>query len=349
MSDLRRDPVIGRWVIVAAERSRRPSTIFTEIVLKEPDVCPFCDGNEHLTPPEILAFRKRDSQPDRAGWWVRVVPNKFPAVDVLGNVRRAGEGMFDMMNGVGAHEVVIEAPSHDASMADMPSRQIEEVFWAYRERMIDLQRDLRFRYVLVFKNQGPQAGATLAHAHSQIIALPIVPKRVQEELNGAEEYFRYKERCVFCDVIHQEQRDRLRVVGENDLFIAFHPFASRFPFETWILPRNHESSFTDIQIGEVRSLAAILKDLLMRFRTALSDPDFNYVIHTTPFSDRTSPHFHWHIELIPRLTHSAGFEWGTGFYINPVAPEEAAQRILNAREAPADNVEEPPQRESSVG
>ena len=337
MPDLRRDPVIGRWVIIATERSRRPVAVVDEIVMKEPEQCPFCDGNERLTPPEVLAFRTNDSQPDKKGWWVRVVPNKFPAVDVRGQVRRMGEGMFDMMNGVGAHEVVIEAASHDVSMADMPPHQIEEILWAYRERMIDLQKDLRFRYVMIFKNQGPKAGATLAHAHSQIIALPIIPKRVQEELDGSEEYFRYKERCVFCDIIHQEQHDRLRVVAENEMFIAFLPFASRYPYETWILPRHHESSFADIQIGEVKDLATILKGLLIRFRAVLSDPDFNYVIHTAPFSDRTSPHYHWHIELMPRLTRTAGFEWGTDFYINPVSPEEAAQHLLRAGETAIEN------------
>ncbi|HNY27864.1 MAG TPA: galactose-1-phosphate uridylyltransferase [Candidatus Sumerlaeota bacterium] len=328
MPELRKDPVIGRWVIIASERSNRPGAeVLNPTLPVGADTCPFCESHELATPPEILAFRHDSTLPNKSGWWVRVVPNKFPAMQIEGQLVRMGQGMFDMMSGIGAHEVVIETPSHEMDMADMPLGQIEEVLWAYRERMIDLHRDHRFRYVLIFKNHGPRAGATLAHSHSQIIALPIVPKRVLEEVEGARNYYEYKERCVFCDVIRQEERDNMRIVSENELFIAFHPFASRFPYETWILPRQHESFFCDIQMVEVKSLAQVLKRLLTRLKTALGNPDYNFVIHTAPFADEDLPYFHWHIELIPQMSTQAGFEWGTGFYINSISPEDAARRM----------------------
>jgi UDPglucose--hexose-1-phosphate uridylyltransferase len=331
MPELRKDPVIGRWVIIADERGQRPGAfVHAPVLPSDASSCPFCEGHEDETPGELLAFRDDKSKADEAGWWVRVVPNKFPAVQTDGQLHRVGQGMFDMMSGIGAHEVVIETPRHDMDMADMSVKQIEEVFWSFRERMIALHSDLRYRYVLIFKNHGAQAGATLFHSHSQIIALPIVPKRVIEEMTGAENYFQYKERCVFCDITHQEDRDQERMLDSNDLFSAFLPYASRFPFETWILPRQHSSFFGDIQMSEVNSLAKLLKRVLVRFKRSLDSPPYNFVIHTAPLTDTDLPHYHWHIELIPRLSTQAGFEWGTGFYINTISPEEAAKRVLSA-------------------
>ncbi|HBF34453.1 TPA: galactose-1-phosphate uridylyltransferase [Candidatus Sumerlaeota bacterium] len=347
MSELRKDPVTGRWVIIASERGNRPGALpgeFPEEFPTHGSRCPFCEGNEDMTPNEVLAFRDRNSQRNKPGWWVRVVPNKYPAMRIEGPTLRVGEGMYDMMSGIGAHEVVIEDPHHDVRMSDMPEKQIEEIFWAFRERMLDLHRDRRFRYVMIFKNHGAQAGATLEHAHSQIIALPIIPKRVLEELDGSQNYYQYKERCVFCDIIHQEERDNVRVVESNERFIAFHPYASRFPYETWILPRQHESFFSDIQIREVSDLARIFKNCVSRFKTVLNDPPYNFIIHTAPFTEDDCPHYHWHIELIPRLTRMAGFEWGTGFYINPISPEAATIRILNRD---AENTETPTEKNTN--
>lgn len=342
MSELRKDPVTGRWVIIASEREDRPGGTTRPMEESFPEtvegVCPFCKGQEQHTPSEIIAFRDKNSSRNEPGWWVRVFPNKFPAMKIEGEIRRVGEGMYDMMNGIGAHEVVVETPDHNTTMADMPLKQIEEIFWAFRERQLDLYRDRRFGYVMVFKNQGARAGATLEHAHSQIIALPIIPKRVQEEMDGAEAYYSYKERCVFCDIIHQEQRDNLRIVDSNDLFLAFHPYASRFPYETWIIPRNHSSFFGDIQINEISQLADIFKKCLERFRTVLQNPAYNFIIHSAPYREEDLRYYHWHIELIPRLTRIAGFEWGTGFYINPISPETATERILQER--PVSDLEE---------
>ena len=325
MPELRKDPIIGRWVIIATERAKRPSAHAVRQEEKREGFCPFCPGNEHHTPPEVLAYRSAEHLRNGGGWWLRVVPNKFPALQIEGSIKRVGEGMFDKMSGIGAHEVVIENPDHNLSLADLTENGVEEVIWAFRDRMIDLRKDPRFRYILIFKNHGREAGATLEHPHSQIIALPIVPKRVQEELVGSMKYFDYKERCVFCDIINQEVKDNVRIVDENDLFLSFNPFASRFPYETWIIPKKHEIYFNDIQKNGVINLAKILRSTLKRLKTVLQDPPYNFLIHTTPFDEGPIPYYHWHIEIMPKLTRVAGFEWGTGFYINPVPPEDAAK------------------------
>jgi UDPglucose--hexose-1-phosphate uridylyltransferase len=327
MPELRKDPVIGRWVIIATERALHPSNFKTdkEDRLTDLSKCPFEPGNEASTPPEILSYRKADSRSNEPGWWVRVVPNKFPALKVEGTMDKRGEGMYDMMNGIGAHEIVIETPNHDEEMALMPEMQINEVLWAWRDRIVDLARDTRFKYVMVFKNKGARAGASVQHPHSQIIALPIVPLRVQEELTGALQYYEYKDRCVFCDLIQQELSDRKRVVEDGERFISVVPFAQRFPFETWILPKQHESDYARTTRNDFLELAGLLKRTLQRLRGALDDPPFNLVLHTAPLNMESLPHYHWHIEIMPRVTRTAGFEWGTGFYINPTIPEETAQ------------------------
>jgi UDPglucose--hexose-1-phosphate uridylyltransferase len=325
MPELRKDPVIGRWVIIATERAKRPSAYSAHPEIKKGGFCPFCFGNEEHTPPEVLSYRPSDTKTNSSGWWVRVVSNKFPALQYEGQPKRMGVGMFDKMNGVGAHEVIIETPEHNLSIADMPEKQVEEIIWAYRDRTIELRKDKRFRYILIFKNHGRDAGASLDHPHSQLIALPIIPKRVQEEIAGAKQYYDYKERCVFCDIINQETDDQKRIVAENESFISFFPFASRFPFEVWIIPKEHEAYFSDIQKNGVINLARILKKTLRKIKYTLNDPPYNYLIHTTPYGAGDTPHYHWHIEIIPKLTKVAGFEWGTGFYINPTPPEEAAK------------------------
>ena len=279
---------------------------------------------EHLTPPEVLAYRDEGSVPNHPGWRVRGVPNRFPALRIEGGLDRRGEGLYDLMNGIGAHEVVIESPDHDRMLADDDPAQIEEVLRAYRDRVIDLQRDTRFRYVIIFKNHGAEAGASLEHPHSQLIALPILPQSVQAELRGASEYFDLKERCIYCDIVAQESIDRRRIVDDNQLFITICPFAARFPFEMWIVPRVHCAHFEHASDGEYRALALALKSALGALKTSLGDPPFNYIIHSAPFGDSASRHYHWHMEITPALTKVAGFEVGTGFHINPVPPEFAA-------------------------
>lgn len=326
MPELRRDPVIGRWVIISTERGKRPSDFGKEQEDKGGKFCPFCPGNEEKTPPEIVAYREpANNGKDSPGWWVRVVPNKFPALQIEGSINRRGDGMYDQMNGIGAHEVIIETNEHDKDISDLEPKKVEDILWAYRDRIMDLKKDTRFEYILIFKNKGSAAGASLSHPHSQLIATPIVPKRVREEVNGSKHYFEYKERCVFCDMIRQEIENQIRIISENEDFIAFTPFASRFPFETWILPKQHDSDFEDIQKHEVTNLSRILRLMISKLNKVLDRPPYNYIIHNSPLKEAHIPHYHWHIEIIPKLTKIAGFEWGTGFYINPTAPEEAAK------------------------
>jgi len=331
MPELRRDPIHGRWVIISTERGRRPSDFVTEQPRPTGGFCPLCEGNEDKTPPEIIAFRDNGTPPNTPGWSLRVVPNKFPALHIEGDLNREGDGIYDKMNGIGAHEVVIETPLHYETIATLPLKAVKNVLWAYRERMIDLRRDQRLRYVLVFKNHGVAAGASLEHSHSQIIALPIVPRRVAEEIEGAKNYFNYKDRCVFCDIIRQELQQRSRLITENQAFLSIAPFASRFPFETWTLPKTHHPSFEHMESSLYEEAAQILSDTLQRLNHILDDPPYNYIIHTSSFPSVDQDYYHWHFEIMPKLTRVAGFEWGTGFYINPTPPEEAAQYLREAK------------------
>jgi UDPglucose--hexose-1-phosphate uridylyltransferase len=332
MPELRRDPVTGRWVIVAADRQKRPSDFrLDRPAILGRDQCPFCPGREDLTPPEILSYRQNGGTPNSPGWDLRVVPNKFPALQVEGTLERVGDGMFDRMRGVGAHEVIIETPDHGRTLAAMSEPEIERVLWAYRERMVDLKRDVRMQYILVFKNHGAAAGATLEHSHSQLIALPIVPDFVREEIDGARRHYASKERCVFCDIIRQDAADGQRIVFENADIVALAPYAPRLPFETWLLPRRHGARFEDAPRHESENLARALKSVLQRMDRALESPPYNLVVHTAPVFEDAGQIYHWHVEILPKLTPVAGFEWGTGFYINPTAPEEAASVLRSVR------------------
>jgi len=337
MPELRRDPVIGRWVIISTERGRRPSDFTRAVAAKANGFCPFCPGNEDKTPPEVFAVRENGSLPNQPGWRVRVVSNKFPALQIEGELQRRAEGIYDKMNGVGAHEVVIESPAHGDELSHLDVEQISLILTAYRARMIDLSRDKRFRYMQVFKNHGEAAGASLEHTHTQLVATPIVPRRILEEISGCEQHFRLKERCIFCDIIDQEMTEGKRVVAENPDYLAIEPFAPRFPFETWILPKTHQASFEQAYQGSFLPLARILKETLLRLYVALGGPPYNFVLHTSPCNSPAGPsQYHWHFELMPKLTRVAGFEWGTGFYINPTPPEDAAAYLREARIADGD-------------
>ena len=331
MSQLRRDPVTGRWIIVDVTDPKRPEDFDLKPQVKKGGGCPFCAGKEAMTPPEVEAVRKDNSRPDTPGWSVRVVPNKFPALTVEGELDKQGMGLYDMSNGVGAHEVIIETPDHYRDMADLTRNEIKEIIFKYRSRSLDLEKDPRFTYILIFKNHGEAAGASLEHTHTQLVALPIIPKRVKEELKGAYNYFGYRERCVFCDMIAQERHDKIRVVCENEYFITFCPFVPRFAFETWIVPKTHDQNFKSIDDKRADYMAAILKDTLMRLKKALKDPPYNFIIHTAPVRDGINEEFHWHLEIMPKLSQVAGFEWGSGFYINPTSPELAAKYLREAK------------------
>jgi UDPglucose--hexose-1-phosphate uridylyltransferase len=331
MPELRKDPITGRWVIIATDRAKRPSDFTRQsVVIKGVRFCPFCPGNELRTPPEILAYRTRGAA-NEPGWSLRVISNKFPILRVEGNLTRKAEGLYDKMDGVGAHEVIIESPEHFQTLADMPEKRVEDLFWAYRDRVLDLRRDTRLRYLLLCKNHGEAAGAVLEHTHSQLIALPVVPKRVQEEIDGARKYFDYKERCVYCDIVAQEAESAVRIIHESEHFMVIAPYASRSPFETWIIPKVHNSHAENMSHAEIHDLAPVLGTLLRRMNSTLENPPYNMILHSAPMQDQPMPHYHWHLEIIPRMTNVAGFEWGTGLHINPTPPEEAAKFL---REAP---------------
>lgn len=340
MPELRKDPVVERWVIIAAERGRRPTDFPIQSESQHGVFCPFCPGNENRTPPETAQWGRPTDRPANSdGWQVRVVPNKFPALTHEGDTDHHGVGMFDVMNAVGAHEIIIENPAHEWDFASAAPGEIRAVLEAYIARTNALREDDRFRYILVFRNYGTAAGATLAHPHSQVIALPINPKMVKEYLIAAREYYERKRRCVFCDVLNQELTSGERIVEANEHFVVLSPYAARSPFELQIYPRRHCHDFTAMTAAEIEGLGATLAGNVRRLRDALGNPPYNLMVQTAPIP-RPQPgrtdywstiehDFHWRIDILPRLVSVAGFEWGTGFYINPVAPERVPE-YLNA-------------------
>lgn len=329
MPEWRRDPVVGRWVILAAERRHRPRDFQPngDTTPADADECPFCPGRESGTPPELYADRPAGLAANGPGWATRVIPNKFPALSADGVPERSEKGSYDRMTGIGAHEVVIESPDHAKELSQLSADEVARVLGAFRSRMRELRKDPRFQYVLAFKNHGPSAGASLVHGHAQIVATPIVPDVVQDELDGALRHYRAKARCVYCDMAGEEGRDGSRVILDREDFVAFAPFAPRFAYETWILPKRHSASFEDASDADLRGLARVLRETLGRLRRALGAPDYNFLIHTAPSGEPDLAHYHWHVEIFPRLADVAGFSWGTGFYINATPPEESARRL----------------------
>jgi len=337
MTELRKDPIIDNWVIISTERGRRPLDYTIKTEGKKKDSCVFCEGNEGETPPEVFAFRKKGTTENKPGWKVRVVPNKYPALQMEEKGIIVEEaGMFKKMDGLGVHEVIIETPHHHKDFDSLSINNIVLILKTYRKRYLDLSKDKRIKYILIFKNYGIDGGASLEHPHSQLIATPIIPQRIKEELRGGKEYFNHNGRCIFCDYIKQEIKSKDRLIKETEKYVVISPFAARFPFETWILPKYHSAYYEKTNDDDILSLAGIMKEILFRIKKKLNNPPYNFIIHTAPskeFSTREWPDldkkYHWHIEIIPRLTKIAGFEWGTGFYINTTSPEEAA-RILRS-------------------
>ena len=346
MPELRRDPVVGYWTIIATERGWRPIELKTKVLTDERP-CPFCEGKESETPTEIFAIRKPGTKPSTPGWDVRSILSKQAILSQeKTKAERHDRGIYELINGVGHHEVIVETPLHKLDFAELEPQATEKVVRTYLARFRELQEDPRFNYALLFKNHGYVSGAArdvIRHARSQIIAMPIMPKRVKEELESAKAYFEQHDRCVFCDILAQEKNEGMRIVTENNSFFAFCPFASRSPFEMWILPKSHVADFGRLADGAVPDFASILKDCLSRLRGLLGDPPFNFVMHTAPFRHAKEDvywktldkDYHWYLQISPRLTHSAGFEWGTGIHINPTPPEEAAALLREAGETHA--------------
>ncbi len=330
MPEIRKDYIIeSQWVVISPERNLRPSDFKVPKVDKNnAEQCPFCPGHEFMTPPEILAYRK-DGEKNSGGWWIRVIPNKYPALRIEGDVNYKENKVFRKMNGVGAHEVIIETPEHYLKPYELSDYQMHEIIHAYIDRFVDLTNDKRFKYILIFKNYGKDAGASLTHPHSQLIATPMIPRIISDELYGAKKYYiNTAGRCIYDEIISMEKEKGERVVAESTNFITICPYASRFPFEMWLLPKFHDSRFEKISLNDdlVWEFGRVLKDALRRLFAAVPDVPFNYYIHTSPVNTKNEyRYYHWHLEIMPRLSKPAGFEWGTGFYINPMPPEKAAE------------------------
>ncbi len=329
MSEVRRDIVTDTWVIIDTENDAIPRMPVRESGISKE--CPFCEGHESRTPDEIYAIRDA-GKANSSGWKLRVIPNINPILQIEGALEKSGVGVYDMVTGIGANEVIVETPRHITNFFELEQEQIMLVLETYRQRIDDLHNDKRMRYILIFKNHGPLAGAsTMTHTHSDLIALPATPVRVKQKLSGAQEYYSYKERCLFCDIIQQEIEMGDRLVFQSEQFVVIAPYASRFPFEILILPKHHSYTYKEINEAEVRDLAAVLKRICKILYDVLDDPPFNLILCDSPnllpkasYWATIKSDFHWHIEITPRLYRTTGFELGTGFYINHTAPEKAA-------------------------
>lgn len=337
MNQLRRDPVTGRWTIVMLDQPNIDDIVVTDHRnAKAAHSCPFCEGNESMTPPEIMALRNEGFGANEGGWRIRVIPDKKPVLQIYGEVNNRGVGLYDVLNGIGAHEIVIETPHHNETIVDMTETQITEIYWTFRERILDLKEDSRLRYILIHKNFGEAIGPTAFHSYSFVIGTPITPRRVKDELVNVREYYNYKERCLFCDIIRQELSDQDRLVVEDGKFIAFTPFASRRPFEIWIIPRRHEPFYE--LTTEYRALAQLTREVLSRLFKLLNEHEYIMAIYSGPnlnagrrrgYWQSLERDYHWHIELMPRLRTYSSFEVSAGFPINAVQPEYAASLLRN--------------------
>jgi UDPglucose--hexose-1-phosphate uridylyltransferase len=324
MSELRRDPLLRRWVIIAPER--RADLIgrrLTKPRMAPETPCPFCPGSEHMNPTEIFVARVERTPQNPQGWAVRVTPDRKPLLRIEGPLERRGVGPFDLMSATGAHELVTDTPEHDVHWADFDLGQMERLLQAYLIRYNDLRHDRRFRHAVIMKNYGAP-WSRYAHQHSHIVAMPFTPRRIDDEFIGALEYYRLKERCVFCDAFREEEARKERIITANDDFVAYVPFASGFPFEIWLLPRRHMPDFGEMGERMLPALAATFHETMSKLRTTLHDPHFSLALHSGPLSGEHPEEFHWHWELLPHLSGELGMEWATGVYFNPIAPEDAA-------------------------
>jgi UDPglucose--hexose-1-phosphate uridylyltransferase len=330
-TELRTDPITGRTVAVDLGPFKRRDDFDLEPVRLEdpPSQCPLCEGRESDAGQEILAWRE-GGPPNMPGWSVRVVPNRHPMLKIEGRLNVRSDGLLETRDGLGAHEVVIETPIHDQPLQSLDADRIWRVLWAWRTRIQDLKRDSRFVSVVVFKNYGRAAGARLDHAHSQLTAYPLNPPTLADKLRGAARHLSKTGKCIFCDLVAQEIKVGHRIICNQDEILAYAPFASRVPFETWLTPREHSPRFEDASDQTLEALATRLKFVMAGIDWALERPACNFVLHTAPLSGEADSAFHWHLEILPRVTRYSGLEWGTGVYRNPVSPEEAA-RVLRSR------------------
>lgn len=331
MFELRRDPILNSWVIIAPERSLRPNEFAATPVHRASRRCPFCFGNEDETPPAVATY-PAEVEADPGAWQVRVVPNRYPAVAPLDSVAPAGPQM-DLVsdrhrrNAVGVHEVVIESRDHRTSFAQLSDETAGLAFHAYRDRLRWVRQHTQLPYGQVFKNSGAAAGASIEHIHSQLLAIPYVPPHVAAELAVTQQNWRQTGQCTFCVLLEQELSEESRIVADSAGFVAFCPYASRFPYEVWLLPRRHDACFDRTPDADLLGVAVVIRAVITRLERVLDRPAYNWFVHTAPFDSTAQDHYHWHIEISPRVSAAAGFESGTGCFINPVPPEVAAQRL----------------------
>ena len=333
LSRLRKDPVTSRWVVISPDRGglpgpdvpRRPAGL-------PPEACPFCPGREaEGAGGEIAAEREPGTAPGGPGWWVRVIPDRFPIFHIEGGVEKSAEGLYDSMNAVGAHELIIETPEHVSHWARFEGLQLERVLRSVRQRSLDLRNDARFRHLMWVKNHG-LSGSVFQHQHSHVMASPFVPRVIEEELKGFGDYARWKERCVLCDIVKQECHDGRRVLFQEGSLLAFAPFASCFPYECWLVPMSHGHDYGAATPGTLRDLARVLRKVAAALERLLSDPPFTLTLHSSPLGEFAREEYHWHLEIVPHPPRLLGPEWGTGIFVNPVSPEVAAERLRGALE-----------------
>ncbi len=325
MPELRFNQITKEWVIIATERAKRPQDFKARFIEKVYEqvvaTCPFCPGNETKTPGEV--FRVSEGEQ----WRIRVVPNKFAALHRDVERMRLNDGYKHVVSGCGIHDVIIETPLHNMTTALLPVDQVAEIVRTYKRRFKELYSDNRIGHVIIFKNHGERAGTSLKHPHSQIIGTPVTPFLIRRRIEEAIRFFDITGECLICKTLTQEKGEGSRVVFESDHFIAFIPYAAVSPFHTWIFPKRHSASFSDIREDEVRDLSLNLKTVLGKLYFGLNNPDFNYVIRSNRPKDAKSEYSHWYISIIPRLTTTAGFELGSGMFINASVPEESAEYL----------------------
>jgi UDPglucose--hexose-1-phosphate uridylyltransferase len=330
MSEWRADPVTGQWVIVATDtQPRRRDFDLDDHPSDDDGPCPLCEGREHVAGRELLAVRQ-GSPADAPGWDLRVVPNRVPVLRVEAGGYGARDGLLEHQPGLGAHEVVVESPRHDASWFTMSADELARVLRAWRDRMADLRRDTRMRSALAFKNHGVRAGARLSHPHSQVVAMPRVPPRIDDEVKGAERHHAATGRCVFCDLVAQEVGAGTREVAATASCVALAPYASRAPFEVCLIPRGHGARFEAASADDIAGVAEVLRHVLGHLDAQLGRPAFNAVLHSAPYGTALDAAYHWHLELVPRVLRATGFAIGTGTAINPVSAERAARVLRGA-------------------
>lgn len=327
-TELRTDPVTGRTVAIdLGPFTRRDSLELGPVRLEDPpSACPLCEGREADAGPEILAWRE-GGPANVPGWSVRVIPNRHPILRIEGGIDVRTYGMFESRDGLGAHEVIVETPIHDQPLHALDVDRLWRVLWAWRTRIQDLKRDARFTAITIFKNHGKAAGARLDHSHSQLTAFPLVPPVLADKLSGAARHLSKAGHCIYCDVIAEELKDGRRIISDQDAILAIAPYASRAPFETVLMPREHSPRFEDASDDVLRVLAVQLKSVLTRIDWALERPACNLALHTAPASGEADSAFHWHLEILPRVTRVSGLEWGSGIFRNPISPEEAAKAL----------------------